>query len=123
MENLEREWRAVVQNVCAHCIDADANGVCLLKSDEECGLRMHFPAIVRAIRSQRADDLQPYLNALRSEVCAHCKLQSSDGECERRSALDCGLDRYFALVVEAIEKTGDAGRGREGDRSVPPAAH
>ena len=123
MENFEREWQAVVQNVCSHCIDASADGVCLLKNDAECGLRMHFPAIVRAIRSQSGDDLQPYIEALRTEVCAQCKFQDANSECERRSALDCGLDRYFALVVETIEKTSGAGRSEEAARSVPPAVH
>ena len=34
----------------------------------------------------------------------NCKNQSPDGTCKLRNAADCGLDRYFELIIEAIEE-------------------
>ena len=104
MENIERYWQAVRHKVCAHCIDSDGYGNCRLSGEAECGLKFHFPRIVETVLSVRSDKLGPYLEALRSNVCANCKHQSPDGTCTFRGNLDCGLDRYFPLIVEAIEE-------------------
>ncbi|MBM2841002.1 MAG: hypothetical protein HW412_1530 [Bacteroidetes bacterium] len=48
--------------------------------------------------------MEPYIEALRKNVCADCLHQSPDGTCSFRSNVDCGLDRYFPLIVEAIEE-------------------
>jgi hypothetical protein len=45
---------------------------------------------------------------LRKNVCSECRHQSSDGTCSLRRSLDCGLDRYFPLVIEAIEEVNHA---------------
>ncbi|MBI4535684.1 MAG: hypothetical protein HY708_05350 [Ignavibacteriae bacterium] len=103
MENLDRYWRAVQQAVCVKCIDSDGAGTCRLSNDDACGLRAHFSKIVESVLSVRSDTLEPYLEALRNNVCAHCKHQSPDGKCMVRGQLDCGLDRYFPLVIDAIE--------------------
>jgi hypothetical protein len=48
--------------------------------------------------------MEPYIEALRENVCAYCVHQSPDGRCSFRINLDCGLDRYFPLIVETIEQ-------------------
>jgi hypothetical protein len=59
--------------------------------------------MVETVLSVKSDTMEPYIDALRKNVCAHCKHQSPDGTCMFRSNIDCGLDRYFPLIVEAIE--------------------
>ena len=105
-QSLEQYWQAVQQRVCVKCIDSDPakrDGNCRLTGEDACGLKYHFPQIVDTVLSVHSDNLEPYVEALRRNVCIFCKHQSSDGKCSFRSNLDCGLDRYFPLIVEAIE--------------------
>ena len=63
--------------------------------------------IVETIHSVKSDKMEPYIEALRRNVCVYCKHQSPDGKCTFRVNLDCGLDRYFPLIIEAIEEVSD----------------
>lgn len=102
--NVENYWQAVQQRVCAKCVDGDRFGNCLLSGGETCGLKTYFSQIVEAVLSVQSDKLDIYVAALRKNVCSGCRHQSSDGTCSLRRSLDCGLDRYFPLVIEAIEE-------------------
>ena len=104
MNNLDKYWEVVQRRVCAKCIDGDGQGNCRLHGEDECALKLHFPRIVEAVLSVRSDKVDPYIAALRSSVCGACKHQSADGTCMIRAHVDCGLDRYFPLVIEAIEE-------------------
>ena len=104
MENLEFYWQAAQAKVCVHCVDRDAHGNCRLSGEEECGLKAYFPKIVEAILTVRDTKIEPYIDSLRRNVCEHCRHRSSDGMCSYRTRLDCGLDRYFPLVIEAVEE-------------------
>lgn len=104
MEGLERYWDAVRRTVCRKCVDSDGHGNCRLTGEEECGLKLHFPKIVQTVLSVKSNSLELYVEALRQNVCAYCKHQSPDGRCMFRGRLDCGLDRYFPMIVEAIEE-------------------
>ena len=118
---LDEYWEAVQRRVCVKCIDSDGHGNCLLSGEDECGLILHFPKIVETVLSVKSDSLDPYIEALRHNVCSQCpsrfrgtrsppdivwtdKHQSPDGTRMFRSRADCGLDRYFPMVVEAIER-------------------
>jgi len=117
---LDEYWKAVRKEVCAKCIDGDGWGNCRLTDAEGCGLKVHFPKIVATVLSVESDDMAPYIDVLRKNVCADCpyrfsgtrsrpdqvgtdKHRSPDGTCIFRANIDCGLDRYFPLVVAAIE--------------------
>ncbi len=106
--NVENYWEAVQQRVCAKCVDGDRFGNCLLSGGETCGLKTYFPKIVEAVLSVQSGMLDPYVATLRKNVCSGCRNQSSDGTCSLRRSLDCGLDRYFPLVIEAIEEANHA---------------
>lgn len=47
--------------------------------------------------------MEPYIEALRKNICAECVSQKSNGTCRFRSRLDCGLDRYFPMIAEISE--------------------
>lgn len=97
-------WKAIQQKVCAYCIDGDGAGNCRLHPSEECALKNYFPEIVEAVSRTTSESFDDYLSSLRSHVCHQCKHQSEDGSCSLRTAVDCGLDRYYPLVIEAIEE-------------------
>ncbi len=104
MKNLETYWDAVQCKFCTRCINSDEHGNCLLPGEDECILKFHFPKIVETVLSVKSDRMEPYIEALRRNVCAYCKHQSPDGKCTLRVNLECCLDRYFPLIVEAIEE-------------------
>ncbi len=95
---------AVQEKICTKCIDGSGTGTCRLGNHEDCGLTLHFSKVVAAILSVKSDNLESYVQALQHDVCSFCKHQSPEGVCSLRNNLDCGLHRYFPLVVEAIEE-------------------
>lgn len=103
MKQMKHYWETVRANVCARCIDGDGRGNCRLSSLQECAVRLYFPGIVEAILSVQSEHIGPYVDALRATVCSCCRYRSQDGECSVRKHLECGLDRYFPLIVDAIE--------------------
>ena len=70
----------------------------------QCQVRRFLPEIVNIINTTQSDSIEPYVNALRKTVCVKCEHAKPDGSCEERRKIDCCLDRYFPLVVEAIEE-------------------
>ncbi len=107
MENavsLDDYWEAVRAKVCVKCIDGDGHGTCRLTGAYACGLSVHFPRMVETVLSVESEAMEPFIEALRNNVCTTCLHQSPDGTCSFRSNVDCGLDRYFPLIVETIEE-------------------
>lgn len=104
---LSEYWQAIQENVCARCVDSDGAGNCRLDSSVECPLLKYLPLIVNAVHRVTSDRVDDYVVELRDIVCAQCRHQSPDGKCALRSQVDCALDRYFPLVIEAIERVDD----------------
>ena len=100
---MDEFWEAVRNKVCRKCIDGDGKGNCLLGGERECSLITFFPEMLEIILSVKSDYLEDYVTALREGVCSKCKYSTPDGRCRFRESVDCGLDRYFPLVVEAVE--------------------
>jgi hypothetical protein len=63
-----------------------------------------LPEVARAIQSVQSNDIQPYIDAIRHNVCSICADQDADGDCENRQQVRCALDAYLVPVVEAIEE-------------------
>ena len=103
--NYELYRPAILKKVCEHCVDSDEHGNCALTSGRQCGVEMYLEAIVDVVHSTKSDRMEDYIRVLRERVCSHCKNQDSTGDCQFRMNADCGLDRFFELVVEAIEET------------------
>ena len=70
----------------------------------DCALFRLFPQVARAIQSVKCDDIRPYIDAIRQNVCSVCQDQEHDGTCETRRQVQCSLDAYLLLVVDAIEE-------------------
>ena len=107
-------WKLIEEKVCSHCIDADRHGHCRLGGEEECAVKRFFPGILGVIESVSSDSMEPYEAALRRSICTSCVHQSPEGVCSVRDEVECALDRYFPMIVEAIEearKGSDKGKG------------
>jgi hypothetical protein len=79
-------------------------GQCGLEEPSSCALFRLFPQVAVAIQSVKSDDIQQYIDAIRRNVCAVCADQARDGSCETRQQVQCALDAYLLLVVDAIEE-------------------
>jgi hypothetical protein len=108
------ELEVIVRDtVCGVCSDRTASGDCGLEDRSGCALFRLFPQVAKAIQSVNSDDIQPYVDAIRAEVCSVCTDHAADGSCETRRQVRCALDAYLLLVVDAIE----AATGKKFDRS------
>ncbi len=108
------EMEAIVRNkICAVCSDRTVNAECGLEDPSSCALFRLFPQVAKAIESTDSPDIQDYIQAIRAGVCAVCEQQAVDGSCETRRQVQCALDAYLVLVVEAIEEA----TGKKFDRS------
>ncbi len=105
MRHLEEYRAAVTERVCAKCVDAGPQGECRLPSQGDCALLKHFESAVDAILSVMSPSVAPYGDAIRNRVCTQCGHRPDVGPCRQQRDLECGLDRYLPLVVEAIEET------------------
>ena len=105
MDRSTAELEAIVRNrICKLCTERTDEGACGLEEPTSCALFRLFPQVARAIQSVRSDDIHPYIEAIRREVCSVCQDQAGDGTCEMRRQVQCALDAYLLLVVDAIEE-------------------
>ena len=105
MEHLSEYRQAVSAAICAKCIDGDRNGSCRIGIQQECAVMTHLPKIVDAVFSVESEKLEPYIAALRKNVCATCQYEGTNGTCNVRNRIDCALDRYFPMIVETLQET------------------
>jgi hypothetical protein len=99
------ELEAIIRNkICSVCTARTADGDCGLEEPSSCALFRLFPQVAEAIQSVKSDDINPYLEAIRRNVCSVCTDQARDGSCETRQQVQCALDAYLILVVDAIEE-------------------
>ena len=105
MDRSVAELEAIVRNrICKLCTERTIDGDCNLETPSNCALFRLFPQVALAIQSVESNDIQPYIDAIRRNVCSVCQDQASDGSCETRRQVQCALDAYLLLVVDAIEE-------------------
>jgi hypothetical protein len=118
------ELEELVRNrICGVCSERKMDGTCGMEEPIQCALFRLFPQVAEAIQTTHSDDIEDYIGAIRRKVCTVCTAQDSDGSCDLRQEVQCALDAYLLLVVEAIEEaTGkDFGRplpSRPADRPI-----
>jgi hypothetical protein len=99
------ELEAIVRKrICGVCSDRAEDGACGLENPDTCALFRLFPQVAKAIQSTASEDIQDYIQAIRTHVCSICVEQAADGSCEARRQVRCALDAYLLLVVDAIEE-------------------
>jgi hypothetical protein len=75
--------------------------------------------VAQAIQSVNSNDIHQYIEAIRRNVCSVCQEQAQDGSCEVRQQVQCALDAYLLLVVDAIEEATGKTFDRTGIRNLP----
>jgi hypothetical protein len=91
------------EKICAVCVDRNVDGSCNRLSEGTCTLLTKLPQAAEAILKVSSDRIDPYIEAIRKEVCLHCDLRNPDGTCAPRDTDQCMLDTYLPFFVEVIE--------------------
>ena len=104
--------KAIQEKVCSVCIDRKYDGTCSLTMIQTCAAELYLPRIVSAIRKVSSRKIEDYIEQLREDVCSSCRYESPDGKCALRETLDCGLDRYYPLIVQAVESIDSVKAGK-----------
>ena len=100
----EAQFRAAVRKaVCEHCIDFGEDGSCKTHDKEGCAVFRYLPELVQIALMLHERSVEPYVAAVRQHVCSGCQNSAGSGRCELRESLDCGLNRYLPIVLEAVE--------------------
>jgi hypothetical protein len=100
-----QELETILQDrICRVCSDRNNAGTCGLEEPDTCALFRLLPQVVEAVASTTSDNIVDYISALRQQVCAVCREQDAGGDCEKRNNVECALDAYLMLVVDAIEE-------------------
>jgi hypothetical protein len=98
---------AIKERVCNHCIERSDDGDCRIGNDRLCTIETNYDRIVKAILSTHSDRYEDYVAALRENVCENCSYGAPEA-CDDRNQVECPLDRYYPMVVDAIEEIGVA---------------
>jgi hypothetical protein len=104
--------KAMREEICGVCISftpgKEEPTRCLHECSGECSLFAHLPEIVDSVSRVDGRSMEPYVAALRKDVCAHCQHQDDKGVCDLRDSHSpaptwCVLDAYFNLITGVIE--------------------
>jgi hypothetical protein len=102
-KELEDYWNSISERVFTRCVDEkDGAGSIWLVDEAQCTVKRFLPEIINIVKIVQSDRLDPYIDALHQNVCVKCESARPDRSCEKRERVDCCLDRYYPLVVEAI---------------------
>lgn len=125
MDRSFEELEAIVRKrICSVCTERTTDGDCGMEHPSTCALFRLFPQVAQAIQSVTSDDIHQYIEAIRRNVCTVCEQQARDGSCEARQQVQCALDAYLLLVVDAIEEATARTFDKTGIGTIPadPAA-
>jgi hypothetical protein len=84
------------QEVCGRCVERPPGGPPCGPLGKVCGVELHLPQLVEAVRSVHSGWMGPYLDRTHEKVCKGCRFLHAD-------CCPCPMDRLALLVVEAIE--------------------
>ena len=94
---------AVRRHVCSHCIDYGEDGQCHSLDVSGCAIYRFLPELIGIAQKIRRSNMKSYQRAVRKCICRRCD-HSKGKECSLRKELDCALDRYLPLVLDALDE-------------------
>jgi hypothetical protein len=104
--------------VCSRCVERPRGGPPCAPLGKNCGVEMHLPELIAAIREVRSKSLGPYLDHNRRVICENCVLLHS-------SICPCPMDYLSCLIVEAVEAVDERRLAADGNinRQLCPGKH
>jgi hypothetical protein len=102
--NLSRIEARLRERLCPTCVRYTSRHTCSLPPDRQCALFKNLPAIVDIVRKTQSPVIDPYIAAVRDQVCAVCHYEDEHGACPMRDDLDCALNTYLPIIVDEVER-------------------
>jgi hypothetical protein len=99
--------------ICSVCVcfaeDKQTPGRCVHEQSGQCRLFAHLDDVADVVSGVASHSIDPYVEALRRQVCAKCGQQDERGVCDLRDRRGpvpnwCVLDAYFNLIVGTVEE-------------------
>lgn len=90
--------------VCAVCLDQRDDGTCQLAGGRLCAIEGELPRVVEAVLAVRSDRMDPYVDAVKEQICEGCRGQDQEGHCQFREAGECALWMFLPLLVDAADE-------------------
>jgi len=84
------------RRVCARCIERPPGGPPCLPLGKKCGIELHLAEYVKAVHAARSNVIDPYLDNIHGDVCAHCDQKGCTG-------CPCPMEYLVGLLVQAVE--------------------
>jgi hypothetical protein len=84
------------KQVCSRCVERPPGGPPCLPAGKECGIELHLPALIEAVRQIKSGSIIPYLENNQLQICETC-VHLHDSMCP------CPLHYLACLIVPAIE--------------------
>lgn len=100
------------QEVCSRCVERPEGGPPCLPLGKPCGVELHLPQLVDAVRQVHSDLVEPYLDSNRQQICTTCPYLHRPEFCP------CPMDELAVLVVQAIEAVDQRHQRKEHGREV-----
>lgn len=82
--------------VCSRCVERPPGGPPCAPLGKQCGIELHLPELINAIRAVDSPGIGPYLAHNRQTICTTCPHLHS-------SICPCPMDYLAVLLVEAVE--------------------
>lgn len=95
--------KAIQQYVCSHCIDFGEDGICHSPAPQGCAVYRFLPQLIDIASKIHEAKVEKYLPFVREEVCTYCRNRHLGENCPLRESLNCALDRYLPLILDALE--------------------
>ena len=117
---IDRYKEAMREAICPMCVrfaeDIENATLCFHENSGECGLFKNLGKVTEVVSSVQSDSIEPYMEALRRDVCEQCTHQDANLVCSVRDSDEptptwCVLDAYINLIVGVTEQVQEAYRG------------
>ncbi len=116
--DLQEYLEEIRQEVCSRCVERPEGGPLCTPLGKVCGVELHLPELVAAVREVHSDWMAPYLDSTREKVCQSCPYLHHD-------CCPCPMDSLALLVVQAIEAVDERRKRRQRGlaliEGLPPA--
>jgi hypothetical protein len=99
------------QDVCSICVERPPGGPPCVPLGKNCGVELHLPQLIDAVREVKSGLLQPYLDHNRHQICEKCAFLHS-------SICPCPMDYLLSPIVDAVETVEE----RRRNRGEPPSS-
>src|SRR5262245_36743525 len=95
--DLKEYLEEVRQEACSRCVERPPGGPPCGPLGKVCGVELHLPQLVAAVRKARGPEMGPYLDSMHENVCKKCPYLHNHEVCP------CPMDSLALLIVQAIE--------------------